>query len=81
MTHEDHDHQHPHDDAEADSIITGLLIAKNVEGDVTAVFNPQTAAIAGCCLRCRLFPSEAAVQAMIQRTASTSRIGRSIESR
>ena len=47
MTDEDHDHQHPHDEAEADSIITGLLITKNVEGDVTAVFNPQTAAIAG----------------------------------
>ena len=48
MTHDEgHGLGHGHDEAEADSIVTGLLITRKVDGDITAVFDARTAAIAG----------------------------------
>ena len=42
-----HGHGHAHEASSAESIITGLLITGSVDGEVTAVFDKRTAAIAG----------------------------------
>lgn len=42
-----HGHEHAHEESSAESIIAGLLITGKVDGEVTAVFDMRTAAIAG----------------------------------
>ena len=42
-----HEHGHGNETSSAESIITGLLITGKVDGEVTAVFDTRTAAVAG----------------------------------
>ena len=47
MDNDAHDHGHAHEASSAESIVAGLLITGSVDGEVTAVFDTRTAAIAG----------------------------------
>jgi hypothetical protein len=47
MGNDAHEHGHAHEATSAESIFTGLLITGSVDGEVTAVFDTRTAAVAG----------------------------------
>jgi hypothetical protein len=40
-------HEHHHGEADYQTVLTGLLITRRVEGEVTAVFDMKTALAAG----------------------------------